>query len=171
MALRDGSSGDPSAPLGTWARWGRAATQAAIVMLALLPSLLRMDTALVIMTAQVVNGCLLPIVASLLFLCINDARFMHAAPQSMALNVLLGPCCAVCLFIAVFFFITSAGTSAAAALGAAAGVAALLQALLVGVVWRRRREGGGGVPLRAHQGQKQTELARARELVFGDGAL
>ena len=50
---------------------------------------------------QVVNGILLPCVASMLLLSLNHRRVMGAAgPQSLCLNMLLTPCVAITLYLA-----------------------------------------------------------------------
>ena len=63
---------------------------------------------------QVVNGCLLPCVASLLFLCINDARLMGSALQSLCANVRALPCVGIVCFMAFTVRFTRARTRCAA---------------------------------------------------------
>ena len=48
-----------------------------------------MDRILVILVAQVFNGCLLPIFSVCLLLCINDHQLMVSAPQKGWSNVFL----------------------------------------------------------------------------------
>jgi len=72
----------------------------AVVLLALIPTLAQLPTISIIMSAQVVNGLLLPCVAALLFACVNDARLMSASPQSTWGNARALPCVGVCTFLA-----------------------------------------------------------------------
>ena len=51
-----------------------------------------MDRTYVILIAQVFNGCLLPLFASCLLLCLNDREFMAASPQSGLANLPLVAC-------------------------------------------------------------------------------
>ena len=51
----------------------------------------RMPTLAVIMTAQIINGCLLPCIAALLFISVNHPALMSGAPQSLPLNGLMVP--------------------------------------------------------------------------------
>ena len=47
------------------------------------------DRILVILVAQVFNGCLLPIFSVCLLICINDEKFMGSSPQKGWSNILL----------------------------------------------------------------------------------
>ena len=50
------------------------------------------DRTYVILIAQVFNGCLLPLFATCLLLCLNDQEFMAARPQSGLTNLPLLVC-------------------------------------------------------------------------------
>mmetsp|Transcript_22816 Transcript_22816/g.58034 ORF Transcript_22816/g.58034 Transcript_22816/m.58034 type:complete len:355 (-) Transcript_22816:331-1395(-) len=84
-----------------WEAWGRSAFIVVFLALSLIPSLLQLPTIAIIMTAQVANGILLPCVASVLFISLNDASLMQAAqPQAAAANLIMFPCISVALFLA-----------------------------------------------------------------------
>ena len=53
-----------------------------------------------ILVAQVLNGCLLPFLSTLLLLCINDPQFMGARPQPLWANCLLVLSVLVTMFLA-----------------------------------------------------------------------
>ena len=96
-----------------WSSWSHAKrwhvlirplSMAAFLGLSLLPSLLRLPTIAIITTAQVVNGLLLPCVASLLFVCLNHSEIMGTAgPQEMLLNVVMAPCVGITFLLACVF--------------------------------------------------------------------
>jgi len=50
------------------------------------------DRTLVILIAQVFNGCLLPLFSSCLLLCLNDKQFMGSSPQSGLANIAMTIC-------------------------------------------------------------------------------
>jgi len=50
------------------------------------------DRTLVILIAQVFNGCLLPLFSSCLLLCLNDKQFMGSSPQSWLANIAMTIC-------------------------------------------------------------------------------
>ena len=52
-------------------------------------STLGLPTVPIIMCAQLVNSCLVPYIATCLFLCINDKEIMHARPQTQLGNLAL----------------------------------------------------------------------------------
>ena len=85
-----------------WHRGGRIAFLTVFLGLSLLPSLLyRRSAVAIILTAQVVNGLLLPCVASLLLFSLNDAQLMGAAQvQSMGANAIMFPSVFVTLVLA-----------------------------------------------------------------------
>mmetsp|Transcript_14578 Transcript_14578/g.36435 ORF Transcript_14578/g.36435 Transcript_14578/m.36435 type:complete len:246 (-) Transcript_14578:171-908(-) len=92
---------DSSTSSDFWHTIGRDAFMTTIILLALIPSLFRLPTITVIMFAQVVNGCLLPCVASLLFVCINDKSIIRTQPQTACANARTAPCVAIVVFMAV----------------------------------------------------------------------
>ena len=57
-----------------------------------------MDRTYVILIAQVFNGCLLPLFATCLLLCLNDKQFMEKSPQSGVANVAM-LCCVTLTFV------------------------------------------------------------------------
>ena len=83
-----------------WCRHGKACFYVPFFALGALPSLLRMNTISVIQLAQVINGCLLPNIAALLMIAVNDHALMRGKPQSSQLNVLMAPCAGMALFLA-----------------------------------------------------------------------
>ena len=60
--------------------------------------LFSVDRTYVILIAQVFNGCLLPLFATCLLLCLNDKQFMEASPQSGLANVAM-LCCVTLTFV------------------------------------------------------------------------
>ena len=58
------------------------------------------DRTLVILVAQVFNGCLLPFLSSLLLICINDPQFMGERPQPVWANVLMVVSVMITMFLA-----------------------------------------------------------------------
>jgi len=50
------------------------------------------DRTLVILVAQVFNGCLLPLFSTCLLLCLNDKQFMVSSPQSGLANIAMTIC-------------------------------------------------------------------------------
>jgi len=50
------------------------------------------DRTYVILIAQVFNGCLLPLFATCLMLCLNDKEFMSTSPQSGVANIAMSIC-------------------------------------------------------------------------------
>ena len=83
-----------------WCRHGKACFYVPFFAMGALPSLLRMNTISVIQLAQVINGCLLPNIAALLMIAVNDHALMRGKPQSSQLNVLMAPCAGMALFLA-----------------------------------------------------------------------
>ena len=83
-----------------WCRHGKACFYVPFFALGAVPSLLRMPTISVIQLAQVINGCLLPIIAALLMVALNDHSLMRGEPQPLHLNVLMAPCAGMALFLA-----------------------------------------------------------------------
>ena len=65
-----------------WSGHGKACFYVALFALGALPALLRVPTISVIQLAQVINGCLLPIIAALLMIALNDHALMRGQPQS-----------------------------------------------------------------------------------------
>ena len=51
-----------------------------------------MDRTYVILITQVFNGCLLPLFATCLMLCLNDSQFMVTSPQSGLANIAMLIC-------------------------------------------------------------------------------
>jgi len=58
------------------------------------------DRSLVILIAQVFNGCLLPFFAICLLLCLNDPQFMASSPQKGWANIFLVVSVTITLFLA-----------------------------------------------------------------------
>ena len=71
---------------------------AAMLILSLVPSLARLPFMPVSLAAQMVNGLLLPCVASSMMLCLNHPQIM--TPQSVLLNLLMAPCVGMTVFLA-----------------------------------------------------------------------
>jgi manganese transport protein len=132
----------------------RPALMAAFLGLSIVPSLLRWPTIAIITTAQVVNGVLLPCVASLLLVALNHSAVMGGAgPQSATSNGLMIPCVAITIYLASVVLlkqtvgrIVGPGGSHVA-IAAAAPVAAVLLLLLLRCVQTVRRAPARG-PLR-----------------------
>merc|ERR1719234_385799 len=57
------------------------------------------DRSLVILIAQVFNGCLLPFFAICLLLCLNDPQFMSSSPQKGRANIFLVISVSLTLFL------------------------------------------------------------------------
>ena len=84
-----------------WDNGGRHAFYLPFFCLAAVPSLLRLPTMIVIMVAQLINGCLLPCVAALLYLTVNHAGVMpRALLQPMHLNMAMAPTVTLAIFLA-----------------------------------------------------------------------
>jgi hypothetical protein len=75
--------------------WRYRGTTRFILFFTMLPTMADVSAETIIMTAQVVNGCILPFFATCLFLCVNDPYVMQAQPQTVWQNVRL--------FVALFF--------------------------------------------------------------------
>jgi hypothetical protein len=75
--------------------WRYRGTASVILFFTTLPTMADVSAETIIMTAQVVNGCILPFIATCLFLCVNDPHVMHAQRQTVWQNVRL--------FVALFF--------------------------------------------------------------------
>ena len=58
------------------------------------------DRLVVILVAQVFNGCLLPFFSTLLLLCLNDEQFMGDRPQPLWPNILLVFSVLITMFLA-----------------------------------------------------------------------
>merc|ERR1712088_410880 len=58
------------------------------------------DRSLVILIAQVFNGCLLPFFSICLLLCLNDPQFMGSSPQKGWANIFLVVSVTITLFLA-----------------------------------------------------------------------
>jgi len=84
----------------TWSSWGRRALMCSIIVLGMVPSLLNLPTMAVIMTAQLVNGMLLPFVSASLVICINDSCIMGSRIASRLGNAAIAPCLAASFFLA-----------------------------------------------------------------------
>ena len=69
-------------------------------MIFLIKQIISADRTLVILIAQVFNGCLLPFLSSLLLICINDPQFMGERPQPVWANVLLVVSVMITMFLA-----------------------------------------------------------------------
>lgn len=126
-----------------WCRWGRHVFLAAFLGLSLIPSLLQLPTISIIMTAQIVNGLLLPCVASALLLCLNDARshMGSARPQPARLNALMFPCVGIALYLASVVLLKRLVTAqASTAMASAVPVAAVGLVLLASCVYVLRRD-------------------------------
>eukprot|EP00937_MAST-01D_sp_MAST-1D-sp2_P001066 g1066.t1 len=74
----------------------------ALVSVAAIVAAADADTITVVMLAQVVNGCLLPAVATCLLLLLNEPRFVRARPQTTVENALLLAVVAMTIFTASF---------------------------------------------------------------------
>jgi len=126
-----------------WCRWGRHVFLATFLGLSLIPSLLQLPTISIIMTAQIVNGLLLPCVASALLLCLNDARshMGSARPQPARLNALMFPCVGIALYLASVVLLKRLVTAqASTAMASAVPVAAVGLVLLASCVYVLRRD-------------------------------
>lgn len=125
-----------------WCRWGRHVFLATFLGLSLIPSLLQLPTISIIMTAQIVNGLLLPCVASALLLCLNDARHMGSArPQPARCNALMFPCVGIALYLAsVVLLKRLVNAQASTAMASAVPVAAVGLALLASCLYVLRRD-------------------------------
>ena len=126
-----------------WCRWGRHVFLATFLGLSLIPSLLQLPTISIIMTAQIVNGLLLPCVASALLLCLNDARshMGSARPQPARLNALMFPCVGIALYLAsVVLLKRLVNAQASTAMASAVPVAAVGLALLASFLYVLRRD-------------------------------
>jgi Mn2+/Fe2+ NRAMP family transporter len=126
-----------------WCRWGRHVFLATFLGLSLIPSLLQLPTISIIMTAQIVNGLLLPCVASALLLCLNDARshMGSARPQPARLNALMFPCVGIALYLAsVVLLKRLVAAQASTAMASAVPVAAVGLVLLASCVYVLRRD-------------------------------
>ena len=64
------------------------------------PRCLSADRTVVILIAQVFNGCLLPFFSICLLLCINDQTFMASDPQKGWANIFLAVSVTITLFLA-----------------------------------------------------------------------
>ena len=96
------------------------------------------DRTLVILVAQVFNGCLLPFLSSLLLICINDPQFMGSRPQPVWANVLMVVSVMITMFLAsnviiqkMFVSLLTCPACVNIRLGAAAGAALLEMAALM----------------------------------------
>ena len=92
-------------------RWRRRGVMCAFLGMSVVPALLvpysgTETTILIITTAQVVNGVLLPWVAAALFISLNHASIVggesssEGGPQGLVLNCLMAPCVAIAVFLA-----------------------------------------------------------------------
>ena len=63
-----------------------------IVLISFVMSFVSADRTLVILVAQVFNGCLLPLFSTCLLLCLNDKQFMVSSPQSGLANIAMTIC-------------------------------------------------------------------------------
>ena len=85
----------------TWDNGGRYAFYLPFFCLAAVPSLLRLPTMIVIMVAQLINGCLLPCIAALLYITVNHTGVMpRALLQPMHLNAVMAPTVTLAIFLA-----------------------------------------------------------------------
>ena len=60
-----------------------------LLTVSIIISVFTVDRIMVILVAQVFNGCLLPIFATCLLICINDQQFMGVSPQKGWSNIFL----------------------------------------------------------------------------------
>ena len=106
-------------------------------MLSIVPSLARMAPEGVILGAQVINGVLLPLVASSLLLCLNTAALLGDDVQPLLSNLLMTPCVAVSFFLACLTLVDKTiGAPAGLEFSVVCAVAATLSAMGTGaVVW------------------------------------
>jgi len=122
-----------------WHSWGRFAFIVSFLGLSLIPSLLQLPTITIIMTAQVVNGVLLPCVASMLLISLNDAELMSdASPQSACSNALMFPCVGIALYLASVVLVkrlVTGGERPHDAMVGAVPLAAVGMICLAGCVW------------------------------------
>ena len=131
-----------------WRRAGHVLFMTAFLLLALIPSLLRLPPIAVILTAQVVNGCLLPCVASALLLSVNSYALMGGYPQTIRLNFLIFPCVALAAYLAAVVILNKVLAAAGAAhafrsaLACAAPLAAAWSLALLVLARRVSRPGG-----------------------------
>ena len=103
------------------------------------------DRTLVILIAQVFNGCLLPFLSNLLLLCINDPQFMGARPQPVWANILLVLSVLITMFLAsnviiqkIFSSLLTCPACVNIRLGAAAAAAVVEMGLVITFTSLRR---------------------------------
>ena len=103
------------------------------------------DRTLVILVAQVFNGCLLPFLSTLLLLCINDPQFMGARPQPLWANLLLLFSVMITMFLAsnviiqkIFSSLLTCPACVNIRLGAAAAAAVVEMGLVIAFTSLRR---------------------------------
>jgi len=133
---------------------------AAMLILSLVPSLARLPFIPISLAAQMVNGLLLPCVASSMWLCLNHPQIMP--PQSLVLNLLMAPCVGMTVFLAAIVVASNSvgrlvdgwTTNYSAEV---AGPIALLALLLLTLVLRRVRASAAPSP-RAAAAAADVEL-------------
>ena len=120
-----------------------------MLILSLVPSLARLPFIPISLAAQMVNGLLLPCVASSMWLCLNHPQIMP--PQSLVLNLLMAPCVGMTVFLAAIVVASNSvgrlvdgwTTNHSAEV---AGPIALLALLLLTLVLRRVRASAAPSP-------------------------
>merc|ERR1719295_1461206 len=81
-------------------RWAYLGIIFVMVIIATVVIAANADRSLVILIAQVFNGCLLPFFSICLLLCLNDPQFMGASPQKGWANIFLVVSVTITLFLA-----------------------------------------------------------------------
>jgi hypothetical protein len=121
----------------------------------------------VILSAQVINGVLLPLVASSLLLCLNTQQLLGDNVQPLANNLVMTPCVAVAFFLACLTLVgKTVGELAGLDFGAVCAISGVLSAAGTGtVVWGCHRMRTGGT--RSH---RASELHAALMSATNDSA-
>ena len=168
-----------------WRSCGRALFMSLFLLIGLIPSLLRMPTVTIITAAQVANGVLLPVVASVLLLSLNHSGFMASAggAQPMLNTLLMLPCVAIAMLLASMVLMKQTigrafgADGGRVAMTAAVPCAAAATLLLVSRVRVVRRAAGAGLrranmnilsisparpPLRDGDGSREVQLEEQR---------
>lgn len=118
-------------------RWAYLGIIFVMVIIATVVISANADRTLVILIAQVFNGCLLPFFSTCLLLCLNDHQFMSASPQPGWANLFLLVSVTITLFLASNVIIQkvfgSFLTGVSVRLGVAIGVALGAMAVICGV--------------------------------------
>ena len=144
-----------------WRTFGRPLTYTAFLFLSLVPSLLRLPTLAIITIAQITNGVLLPIVASMLLLSLNHSNIMNAAgPQAMCLNCVMLPCVGITVYLAsVVLLKQTIGRAIGGAEGTAAAIFAALPVAacaIAALIWKVHVVRNGSMHGRAANSQQRS---------------